>query len=82
MDFFIYFVLPLAIAWAILLIVFLINEFLIYKKEQIDKDLRRREAYNAVMSAKWRREFVEKRAKMKIIKKSTIRKSTQDPQGL
>ena len=80
MDFLIYFVLPLAVVWAILLIVFLINEFLIYKKEQIDKDFRRREAYNAVMSAKWRRGLEEKSAKMKIIRKSTIWKSTQDPQ--
>ena len=76
MDFLIFFILSLAIVWAVLLIVFLINEFLNYKKEQIDKDFRRREAYNAVMSAKWRRELEEKTAKMKIIK----HKSTQDPQ--
>lgn len=78
MDFLIFFVLSLAIVWAVLLIVFLINEFLNYKKEQIEKDFRRREAYNAVMSAKWRRELEEKMAKMKIIN----HKSTQDPQGL
>ena len=82
MDFLIFFVLLIAIVWAILLIVFLINEFLMYKKEQIDKDFCRREAYNKVMSSKWRRELEEETAKMKIIKKSTIGKSTQDPQGL
>lgn len=73
MDFLIFFVLLLAIVWAVLLIVFLINEFLNYKKEQINKDFRRREAYNAVMSAKWERELED-------AKKSTMWKSTQDPQ--
>lgn len=76
MDFFIYFVTPFAIVWAILLIVFLINEFLNYKKEQTIKDIRRNEAYSKVMRLKWRRELEEEMAKMKIIK----HKSTQDPQ--
>ena len=76
MDFFIYFILIIAIIWWIELICIAVSELIAYRREQIDKDFRRREAYNAVMSAKWRRELEEKAAIMKIIK----HKSTQDPQ--
>lgn len=80
MEFILYLILIAALVWDIFAICIVVSDCLAYRREQIDKDFRRREAYNAVMSAKWRRELEEKTAKMKIIRKSTMWKSTQDPQ--
>ena len=76
MDFILYLILIAALVWDIFAICVVVSECLAYRREQINKDFRRREAYRAVMSAKWRRELEEATDKMKIIK----HKSTQDPQ--
>ena len=72
-DFFIYFALILDFAWLAYLIVVFVNCCLEYNRRQTIKDLRRREAYKKVMSAKWKRESEDGVNK---------RKSTQEPQGL